>query len=367
MLKILHVIGSLESGGSQTLFLNIFKSIDRSKIQFDFLISRPDELFYADIVRKLGGKIYVLPAFKGYNLLKYIKSWKEFFAKHPEYDIIHGHVRSTAAIYLKIAKKFKYITISHSHSVSSGKGIIAVIKNILQYPIRYISDYFIACSDEAGKWLFGKRVCDSSRYIVLNNAIDYEEFLFNKDVRTTKRKELDLGNKFVIGHVGRFISTKNHAFLIDIFKIIHKMNKEALLLLVGDGELWQEIDKKVHDNELSDCVVFTGARSDVPQLLQAMDIFILPSLFEGLGIVLIEAQASGLVSVVSSGIPKEAYISDLVIPVSLKESPEYWANIILQQNKFETRRNMSEVMKRSGFDIIETTKKIEEFYLMITK
>lgn len=366
MLKVLHVIGSLESGGSQTLFLNIFKCIDRSKIQFDFLIHRPDELFYADEVRKLGGKIYVLPAFKGYNILKYIKAWKEFFAKHPEYDIIHGHVRSTAAIYLKIARKYKYTTISHSHSISSGKGLRAVIKNIMQYPIRHISDYFIACSDEAGKWLFGKKICDSGRYIVLNNAINYEDYLYNEDVRVAKRKELDFGNKLVIGHVGRFIKTKNHSFLIDIFEIIHKKNKEALLVLVGDGELRHVIERRVHDRELSDCVIFAGARSDVPQLLQAMDVFVLPSLFEGLGIVLIEAQASGLVSVVSSRIPKEAYISDLIIPVSLKESPAYWANSILQQNKSGTRRNMSDVMRSSGFDINETTKKIEEYYLKIS-
>ncbi len=198
MIRILHVIGSLNSGGSQTLVMNIYRNIDRNKFQFDFVIDRPQELLYADEIKKLGGQIYTVPQYKVYNHFAFKKAWKKLLKEHPEYKIIHGHVRSTASIYLKIAKRMGLVTISHSHSTSSGKGISAVIKNMLQSKISSVADYFMGCSQDANEWLFGKEVANSDRCIVLKNAIDIEKFKFNMKKRIDIRNELSIDDDEIL-------------------------------------------------------------------------------------------------------------------------------------------------------------------------
>lgn len=367
MKRILHVIGSLNNGGSQAMVMNLYRNIDRTKVQFDFIIDREDELFFEDEINCLGGKIYILPSFNIKNSPRYIKCWNDFFSAHPEYDIIHGHVRSTASIYLKIAKTYGLTTIAHSHNTSSGKGFPALVKNILQFPLRYIADYFFACSEPAGKWLFGNKVCNQANFLILKNAIDTKKFIYNETVRNRVRDEFNLHNKFVLGHIGRFHNQKNHTYLIDIFAEVKKTNENAVLLLVGEGDLRRSIEAKVNKLGLSNSVIFAGVRSNVHELLQAMDIFVFPSLYEGLGIVVIEAQAAGLPCVVSDTIPKEAFINNtdnkIISAFPLNESAETWANAIQQYSVIKERRNMFNEIKSSGYDITHTTKQIEEFYI----
>lgn len=291
-IRILHVLGRLDRGGAETMVMNLYRNIDRTRVQFDFIIHTNDECDYDEEILSLGGIIYHIPQFNGKNFLQFKKAWHSFFKTHPEYKIIHGHVRSTASIYLWIAKKYGLITIAHSHNTSSGVGFSAFIKNTLQYPLRYIADYLFACSKSAGQWLFGKKVLKKNNFIILKNAIDSQKYIYDPNIRIKVRKELQIADKFVIGHIGRFNIQKNHDLLINIFNTVHNRNKNSILLIVGDGELRSSIQKKVENLGLMDSVIFLGVRSDIPELIQAMDFFLFPSLFEGLGIVAIEAQVS---------------------------------------------------------------------------
>ena len=186
--RILQVIGGLDNGGSQAMILNIYRKIDREKVQFDFIVDHPDEMYFASEVKALGGKIHIMPTFTGFNLQEILKAWNDFFITHPEYKIIHAHVRSYASIFLSIAKKHGLVTISHSHSTSSGKGLKAVVKNILQIRLRYVADYMMSCSYHAGEWLFGKKAADSERHFVINNAVDVPKYVYSK-ARSDEQRE----------------------------------------------------------------------------------------------------------------------------------------------------------------------------------
>lgn len=361
--RVLQVFAEMNRGGAETMIMNLYRNIDRSKIQFDFIVHTEDKCAFDDEIYKLGGEIFRVPTYKGTNHLAYVNKWKNFFEKHQEYKIIHGHVRSTASIYLKTAQKYGLTTIAHSHNTSSGNGFSAIAKGVLQYPIRYVADYLFACSEAAGEWLFGNKACKKGNFHILNNAIDTKKFIFNNDIRDKKRKEFLIEGKFVIGHVGRFHPQKNHEFLIDIFKEVHDKNDNAILLLVGEGDLQESIQKKVYNLGLDNNVIFTGVRSDIPELFQAMDMFVFPSLYEGLGIVLIEAQASGLPCVVANTIPEEALITDNVKQVSLTGSPKVWTEAILKPVDSYERKSTYAKIKDSGYDIEESHRWLQEFYL----
>lgn len=361
MIRILHVLGCLNRGGAETMVMNLYRDIDRTKVQFDFIIHTRDKCAYDDEIESLGGKIYRVPRYNGKNHFQYKKAWNIFFQEHPEYKIIHGHVRSTASIYLKIAKKYGLTTIAHSHSTSSGIGFSGIAKNILQYQIRYIADYLFACSESAGIWLFGKKACQKDNFYILNNAIDTQKFIYNQKKRMEKRKEFQLEDKFVIGHVGRFYGPKNHKFLIDVFKAVHERNNNAVLMLVGDGELQQSIEKKVNDLGLSNNVMFTGVRPDIPDILQFMDVFLFPSLYEGLPVTLIEAQAAGLPCIISDTITNEVCITPYIRPVSLSKTANEWAEIVISSGKID-RIDTSYYIEKNGFDIRETVEELTMFY-----
>lgn len=366
-IRILHVLGRLDRGGAETMVMNLYRSMDRSKIQFDFVICTTDKCDYTDEIYSLGGRIYSFPKFSLKNSLSFVKAWNEFFKEHKEYKIVHGHLRSTASIYLSIAKRYGLVTIVHSHSTSSGNGFSALVKNILQLPIRFIADFLFSCSDIAGIWLFGEKAVKKDNYFLLNNAINTEEFIFNEDKRIEVRKRLQLENKFVIGHIGAFRLQKNHEFIIQIFKEVYKQCDRAVLLLIGDGELRTKTQKMVNDFGLNDAVRFTGIRQDIPDLLQAMDVFLFPSIWEGLPVTLIEAQASGLKCIISDTISKQSCVTDLVEFVSLSESPEEWAKRILMIDNGYIRKNTSSEIKNAKYDIEVTKKWLELFYLNLAE
>lgn len=363
-LRVLHVFAEMNRGGAETMIMNLYRSINRSELQFDFVVHTKNKCAFDDEIRLLGGKIYYVPAYSGKNHFEYIKAWENFLKEHPEYKVIHGHVRSTASIYLKKAKKYGLTTIAHSHNTSSGSGFSSIAKNILQYQIRYIADYLFACSQNAGTWLFGEKACKNDNFFILNNAIDAKRFVLNKDVRDKKRKELQLEDFFVVGHIGRFHPQKNHAFIIDIFKELTEKNSKMKmkLLLVGDGTLRKEIEKKVNNLGLSDKVIFTGVRPDIPELLQAMDVFLFPSLFEGLPVTLIEAQASGLEIYASETISQEVAITDLINYYSLDSHPSEWANNILNNKVLNKRKNYLSEIENANYDIEKNSLWLQEFY-----
>lgn len=363
-IRVLHVIGVMNRGGAETMIMNIYRNIDRSKVQFDFVENTDKPAVFDNEILSLGGRIYRCPHYNGKNHFLYKKWWNEFFREHKnEYKIIHGHLGSTASIYLKIAKKFGILTIAHSHNTIIEKNLSSLLYKIYSYPTRYIADYFFTCSKVAGISRFGKRVmanCDKSFY--LKNAIETRNFQFNTQIRKTVIDELNITGKKVIGHIGRFNIQKNHAFLIDIFKIIHDEDKNTVLLLLGDGEEKNKIIQKVCDLKIEDSVYFLGVRSDVNRILQAMDIMLFPSLYEGLPVTIIEAQAAGLPCLLSDRITKECKIMDFVEFLSLKDSLEDWAKKTFEMINIQ-RTDTREQVIAAHYDIKDNVQWLEQFYL----
>ena len=360
-IRILHVIGIMNRGGAETMIMNLYRNIDRTKVQFDFVENEGETAAFDEEILSLGGKIYRCPRYLGKNHLAYVKWWHSFFSSHKgEYPVVHGHIGSTAAIYLFIAKKYGCYAIAHSHG--AGKG--SMMYRLLSYPTRYIADHFFACSGDAGISRYGSRVGnDANRCQVLNNAIDVEKFSFHPQQRKLIRDSLGIAeDTLVVGHVGRFVEVKNHRFLLEIFEEIQKQNQNTVLLLVGDGELRPMIEQTVVKRGLQQSVIFAGLQSDVARYYQAMDVFAFPSISEGLGIVAIEAQTAGLPCCVSSGVPLDAGITDLVQYRSLEESPEQWACWILNRSVYQ-RQDKKEDVGCAGYDIAKTSRWLEEFYL----
>lgn len=365
VIRILHMIGSFECGGSQAMVLNLYKAIDRNCVQFDFIVDHPDLMDMAPAFSSLGANIYRMPTFKGTNISEVKAAWNQFFTQHPEYKIFHTHVRSYASLFLPIAKKHGLITIAHSHNTSNGKGMSSVLKYLLQLPIRKQADYLFACSDIAGEWLYGKKAVKGDNYKVINNAIESRRFIFNKTVRKAIREELGIQNCFVIGNVGRLVTQKNQAFLLKIFREVLSQKKDARLLILGDGELRDDLVRLSQELKISDAVFFLGSKTNVQDYYQAMDIFVFPSLWEGLGIVAVEAQAAGLPCVVSDQVPNQADIgAGLVQYLPLTDSTSEWCNAILNTNS-DDRRDMSKQVKQAGYDIADNAKWLQEFYLSL--
>lgn len=359
-IRVLHNIASLHFGGSQAFVMNVYKNIDRTKVQFDFIVIPEKKIDLYKQVEQLGGRIYVCPKYMGKNHISYCEWWNKFFDEHPEYHVIHGHVRSTAAIYLKIAKKHGLVTIAHSHSTSNGDGITALIKNIMQLPIRNIADYLFACSDKAGIWLYGKKAIKQSNYHIVPNGINLEQFSFDKMKRDDMRKKLGIvDNQFVLGHIGRFTEPKNHVFLIKLFAEYHKKNPNSRLLMIGDGELYEFIKNQCVKLNISEFVIMPGSRINTEDYYQAMDVFVFPSLWEGLGIVAIEAQANGLPCIVSEQIPDEAILLESTKVFSLQSKDE-WLN---ELNNINIGKRMKINRKIEQYDICIIANRLQRFYL----
>ena len=368
MLRILQVLPRLRRGGSQTMVMNLYRAIDRSAVQFDFIIFTSDHDDYYEEIYKLGGKVFHFAKYNGFNRRLIKKEWDSFFNDHPEYKVIHSHVRSFASIYLPIAKKHGLVSIIHSHSTSNGKGFKGFLKSVLEYPLRFQADYLFACSSEAGEWLYGRKATHKNNYFIFPNAIDLRHFTYSEITRNEIRSRLSLDNKFVVGHVGGFETPKNHSFLLSIFAEILKINSNSCLLLVGDGTLEQEIKKKCFQLNISDKVVFAGLQEDVAQFLFAMDVFVFPSLWEGLPVSVVEAQASGLPCFISSTITRDVYLTNLIASKALSESPSIWAEDICKE--ITCKRDRCDFEKTDEyylFDVSAASQRLLNFYLSINK
>ena len=364
-IRILHVIGMMNRGGAETMIMNLYRNIDRTKVQFDFVQNDGPERAFDEEIRSLGGRIFHCPRYVGKNHFAYTKWWKEFFREHErEYTAVHGHIGSTAAIYLSIAKKHGMFTIAHSHSA----GAETVVYRLFSYPTRYVADQFFACSAEAAVNRYGSSVGkDSGRCHLLNNAIDTKLFAFDRRTRDQMRNELRISHDtLVIGHVGRFVAVKNHQFLIEVFEQIRKKRTDTKLLLIGDGELRTQIQEELAERNLTDAAILAGIKTDVWNYYQAMDIIVFPSVFEGVPVSLVEAQTAGLPCCVSNGVPRDAAITDLVQFRPLEDTPEQWAQWVLECASYP-RRNMTEAMCQVGYDISTTSQWLQNFYLEVVR
>lgn len=365
MIRVLHVIGAMDRGGAETMIMNFYREINREEIQFDFLVHETRECDYDNEIKKLGGEIFSVPRYKIYNYFLYKKHIKVFFGNHHDYDIVHGHICSCVNIYLTEAKKYGIKTIAHSHASDFGLSLYTIFTKMVSFKTRHIADYFFACSLQAGMDHYGKNIVNSLRFNVLNNGINTRLYLFNKEKREQIRNELSIDDKIVIGHVGRFTYAKNHDFIIKVFKEIQKINNRTVLLLFGRGELEKHVREQVVKEGLEKQVLFMGVVENVYDYLNALDVFLFPSRFEGLGIALIEAQASGLPCVINETLPKEGVLSEHVCKLSLDESPKRWGAACLEHVGTTDRKELNSLVKKKGFDISCETKRLEEIYCQI--
>lgn len=358
MIRILQVVNDMHRAGLETMLMNYYRNIDRSQIQFDFLTHRPEKSDYDDEIISMGGKMYYAPRLYPQNYPKYFKWMKNFFAEHPEYKIIHSHIDTMSYLPLLAAKKAGVpIRIAHSHNTAVDKDFKYILKMYFKMRINSVVTNRLACGEEAGKFLFGNRDFD-----VIPNAVDAEKFYFNEEIRNKKREDLGLSNEFVVGHVGRISYQKNHKFLIKIFNALLKKEQNAILLLIGVGDKEQEVRSQVNDLGLQNKVKFLGNRSDVSELYQAMDVFVLPSLFEGIPVVGIEAQFADLPCIFSDKTPNEVKFNNKTKFIGLDKPPEVWVDEILATRNNLPRIHMREDIINSHYNIKSARLILEEYY-----
>lgn len=351
ILRVVHIIGKVEMGGVQAVVMNYYRNIDKTKVQFDFIIDGYNETPIDEEIKSMGGKVYKIEPYEKNIFKNMLQCYKIF--KTNKYTIVHCHLNTLSVFPLFVAWICKIkIRICHNHSTAAkGEGKKNLIKYILLPFSKLFATHYCACSELSGRWIFGNNFYNKGKVKLIKNAIDINKYSYNKSVRDKKREQMNLNNKFVIGHVGRFVYQKNHNFLIDIFNEAYKINNNLILILVGDGQLKNQIQYKVKKLGLKDNILFLGNRFDVPELMQAMDLFLLPSFYEGLPVVGVEAQAAGLKCIFSDSITYETKVTNLVEFIGLNKSPKYWANQIIKYSDRYNRENTDIQIKKAGYEI----------------
>lgn len=359
-IRVLHFVSTLSRGsGVMSVLMNYYRHIDRNEIQFDFLHFVACEDSYIEEIRALGGRIYCID--KPGSSFQSVKQLDLFFRLHAEeYTWLHNHEVYLTFLLRPIAKKYgleKFIV--HCHATKySDKTLHAVRNRILCLPIRFMKVDRFACSEAAGKFLYGEKMLKAGKVFIMHNAIDCEKFRFRPEVRERLRKEMGLEGKFVIGHVGRFERQKNHEFLIRVFAEVKKQIPESVLLLVGEGTLKLTIMQMVVKLGLEESVLFLGQRNDMAELYQVMDIFVLPSLYEGLPVSCIEAMNRGIVCIVSNNISKEFICISNIAYISLVT--EEWVKQIIERKKKYVCKTFGK--KEQDFDIDIQSKVLQNVY-----
>ncbi len=382
-IRVLHVLGGVGLGGAESRIMDLYRQMDRNEIQFDFLVhseavnrstseavnrsinsdtSARKPQFYDEEIHRLGGRIYVLPKFKVYNYLTYRRAVWAFFREHHEFRVVQGHMTSTAGIYLPVAKRCGIpVTVAHARNAGVEKGLKGIATKFFRRGLARKADYCFACSKLAGEDVFGKAAVQAGRVKIIHNAIDAAAFTYDSGLRDQVRECLGLTDELVIGHVGRFNYQKNHPYLIDIFAALCKIRQDAVLLLLGEGPDQERIKAKCSELGISDKVRFLGNQRQPQAYYQAMDIFLLPSYFEGLPGVLVEAQAAGLKCFVSDTVTREAAATDLVTYLRIDQPAENWAERIAEAADYE-RQDTYRIMREAGFDVQTQAAAYRTFY-----
>ena len=355
---VLHMVRKMELGGIQALIMDAYRNIDKNKVQFHFLVNSKG--VYDDEIIKLGGKIHYMPHITETGPSRYKKNLNNFFKTHPEYKILHSHFVHFSGIIVKVAAKSKIpVIIAHSHNISTKtKGIKKIYKDLIKKNIKKYATDFFACSLDAAKYIFEEKYKSAT---IIKNGIEIEKYKYDSEKRKEIRQELNIDNDTtVIGHVGRVCKQKNHTFILKIFKEYLKLNPNSKLLLIGDGDLRENIENEIEVSDLSNKVLFFK-EINACEYYNVMDYFLFPSIYEGLGITLIEAQANGLPSFTSTAVPLEANVTGKIHYLDLDKGSKYWANIIYETDK--SRYVAYDEIQKSGYDIKDTARKLEEFYI----
>ena len=326
MKRMLCIVGSMNAGGAETFLMKVYRELDKTQYQMDFAVAAEEKGFYDDEILSMGGRIHhIVPKTKG--VVKNFLSVKALVAGEGYSYVLRTSQHSLSALEL-LAARLGGATTTIYRSSNSNTGSLSRVQSVMHSLCRFMPRRFanvrIAPSTEAAEFMFGKDFVKKNKCSLIHNAIDTDVYHYSTEWRKEIREELNLTNKTVIGHVGRFTHQKNHTFLLDVFCEIKKRDPDAVLVLVGKGELESEIEEKAQSLGIFKDIVFTGVRSDVPHLLCAMDVFVFPSFYEGMPNTVIEAQATGLPCVIADTITKEANITGLVQYLPLKD-PAYWA------------------------------------------
>lgn len=364
MIRVLHSVSNMNRAGIETMLMNYYRHIDRTKIQFDFLCNKEKSGAYDEEIKRLGGNIYHSPGLNPLKWFKYQKMMKQLFHEHSEIKIVCSH-NGAFSLQAQLAAKKNNIKhrITHVHGTKIDINLKLPLKLLYKPFLKTTSNYYWGCGKDAINYYFGNNIIKANNYRIIKNAIEIEDYIYNKEKRDFIRKKYNLEDKFVIGNVARFMKQKNHTFMLDLFKVILSKKPNSILMLLGDGELQKKMKDKAKELGIEKSVIFAGNVDNVNEMYQAMDVFILPSLFEGLPVVGIEAQTAGLKCFMSDTITKEVAITDNIQFLSLKgESVEKWANTILSYENYE-RKDMSKEIIEAGYSITKEAKKLEEIYL----
>lgn len=364
-IRILQIVGIVAGGGVESVVMNYYEHIDRMKVQFDFVVHNDNTIDITDKVKSMGGKVYkVTPYYK--NPIAFMRDIYQII-KHNNYQIIHSNMNTLSALSLFAAYMADVpVRILHNHSISvPGEWKRNLMKYILRPFAKLFANQYWACGKLAGIWLYGENSVNIGKVQIINNAINLAKFEFNEDKRLYFRRQFNIDhNDFVIGHVGRFVYVKNHEFLIDVFYKFHQIHENSKLLLIGDGPLKKDIERKVISLGISDSVIFGGMRNNVFDLYSVMDVLLLPSFSEGFPVVGLEAQANGLPIIVSNVVTKELFITNVISSEMLSSSVETWLMDLetVYHRKDESRDNTREAMNSAGFDIQKESVKLVNMY-----
>lgn len=361
--RILQVVTIMNLGGLENFLMNLYRKIDREQIQFDFLVHRKEKGVFDDEIKSLGGKIYDMPALHPLKIISYQRKLSQFFKNHPEYKIVHSHLNEGSVFVLYAAKKCGVpVRIAHSHTDTT-TGRFGLLREIPKLRVNNYSNYNFACTENAGKWLFRK-----SEFKIIVNGIDTKRFGFNRNIRNDIRSKLNLNdNNYLVGNISNFTQPKNLTFLISIFWEFLKIKPKSKLVLIGHGGLKDRIIRQVKEYDIEDHVIFAGAVTNPEDYLSAMDLFLFPSLFEGLPLTLVEAQCNGLPVLMSDTISKECILTELVFTMSLDKSTKDWAEELTNLSRLERELNQREIyaeqIKEKGFDVEDNVIELSDFYL----
>ncbi len=358
MIRILHVVTYMGRGGLETMLMNYYRHMDRSLIQFDFLVHRDFEADYDREILSLGGQIHHISRLIPWSR-RYREELKGFFRSHPEYRIVHVHQDCLSSVALQCAAECGVpVRIAHSHSAGAVKNLKYPIKRYYQKRIPRFATAMLACGKQAGDWMFG-----GAPYRIVPNAIAADAYVFDPGKARKKKKELELTDRLVVGHVGNFTPAKNHGFLLEVFQQLLQSRPDAVLVLAGDGEGRVAAMEAARTMGIGDRVLFLGSRRDVPELMQAMDVFVFPSLYEGLGIAVVEAQTAGLPCIVSSRVPPDAVLTNgSVVRLPLEDGAKAWAERALQMVD-RPRYDRCQEIRDAGYDILTAAEKLQAAYI----
>ena len=363
MIRVLHSVSNMDRAGIETMLMNYYRRIDRSLIQFDFLVNKTKPGAYDEEIRSLGGNIYVSPGLSPWKYPAYMRFMRGLLSEHPDIKILHAHNEGMMEYALRGAEKAGLpVRIAHAHNTKIIKDYKWPLKVFCKAFIPYTATEYFACGRDAGIYYFGEKRWKQRGY-TMHNAIDPERFRFSEELREQTRRALGLGDRFTVGHIGRFNLQKNHIRLVEIFAAVLRERPDAVLMLIGEGELEQQTRDRVSQLGIGDNVRFLGLRSDIPELCMAMDVFAMPSLFEGLPVVGVEAQAAGAPCVFSAEVTDEVVILPESSQLPLSASDDEWARRVISCDNSVDRARAIESVQRAGYDINVEVEKITAMYL----